>query len=85
MKTAPKKIQNKTINTACLYRDAVLDEASESDIRDVTDLSKDAFEKLVSSMECTDDERLMVHETLADIVRQTPRRTFPGRRLYRGA
>lgn len=83
MKTAPKKIQNQAIKAACLYRDAVSDNVSPDTVLDVTNLRKEAFDKLVAAMECTGEEELMVHETLADIVRQTPRKPFTAKRLLR--
>jgi hypothetical protein len=83
VKTAPKKIQNQAIKAACLYRDAVSDNVHPDTVVDVTGLRKEAFDTLVAAMECSENEILMVHETLADIVRQTPRKPFTERRLLR--
>lgn len=85
MKTAPKKIQNRAIKTACLYRDAYLAGSPTGVMRDVDDLSRKAFEVLVAAMECSEPETLMVHETLARIVMQTPVKPFTSKRLHRGA
>jgi hypothetical protein len=83
MKTAPKKIQTQAIEAACLYRDAVEGGVHPDTLLDVTDLRKEAFDALVAAMECGENEILMVHETLADIVRQTPRKPFTEKRLLR--
>jgi hypothetical protein len=83
VKTAPKKIQNRAVKAACLYRDAVADGVHPDTMLDVTDLRKEAFDALVAAMECSENEILMVHETLADIVRPTPRKPFTERRLLR--
>ena len=75
MKTAPKKIQNRAIKTACRYRDAVVageGSVTPDDMYELTDERNKAFQDLVAAMGCTDAEVGMVSETLGDIVRQTP-------------
>ncbi len=79
MKEASKKLQNKVIKAACLYRDSQ-DTTPVRVQQRFYDKFKKAWDELVVAMECQGSEDLMVHENLMSIVARTPRKTLtPGK------
>ena len=79
MKDAPKKVQERAVRDACRYRDSV--DKLPVQVQDfLAEKAKASFQDLTSAMGCKGEEKLMVHECLADIVVRTPvKKLRPGR------
>ena len=79
MKEAPKKVQERAVRDACRYRDSV--DKLPVQVQDfLAEKAKASFQDLTSAMGCKGEEKLMVHECLADIVVRTPAKVLrPGK------
>jgi hypothetical protein len=72
VREAPLKIQDAAIRAACRYRDASLNQVTETKLARLRDQQQAAFNKLVRAMDCQGHEDYMVSENLGSIVAQIP-------------